>query len=299
MVSPPVLRKGDKIAILAPARAVTFAEIHPAIRLMNKYDLEVVLGSYVFSQNHQFAGTDDQRCRDFQQMLDDPEIRAILCARGGYGTVRFIDQLDFTRFMEHPKWIVGFSDITVLHAHIHQLCGVETLHAAMPLNIGKQPSPDTLDTLMNALLGAPFSYQLDRTPLARSGKGEGLLVGGNLSILYSLNGSVSMPDTCGKILFLEDVDEYLYHIDRMMVNLKRSGKLDQLSGLIVGGMTDMKDNQIPFGKTANEIIYDAVKEFDYPLCFDFPAGHLDNNLALVMGRKASLTVDREIDISFY
>jgi muramoyltetrapeptide carboxypeptidase len=299
MIRPPALKKGDKIAIVAPARSITFAEVHPAIRLFNQYELEVVLGSYVFNRYHQYAGPDDKRRRDFQQMLDDDEIRAIICARGGYGTVRIIDQLDFTRFCEHPKWIVGFSDVTVLHAHIHQCFGIETIHAAMPVTIGQKPTSDTLETLMNALMGEPFAYQFSVTPLSRKGESEGLLTGGNLSILYSLAGTVSSPDTQGKILFLEDLDEYLYHIDRMMINLKRTGKLAGLAGLIVGGMTKMNDNQVPFGKTANEIIAEAVAEYSFPVCFDFPAGHLDNNLALILGRKVHLKVADEVEITFY
>jgi muramoyltetrapeptide carboxypeptidase len=299
MIRPPNLKKGDKIGMVSPARSISFAEVHAAIRLFDQHGLEVVLGSYVFNKYHQFAGTDDQRRRDLQQMLDDDSIRAVICTRGGYGTVRLIDQLDFTRFRENPKWIVGYSDVTVLHAHIHQCFGIETLHASMPVNIGQNPTADSLETMISALFGESFAYQFERPPLCRSGETEGLLVGGNLSILCSLNGSVSFPDTTGKILFLEDVDEYLYHIDRMMMNLKRSGALSGLAGLIAGGMTKMNDNQIQFGKTANEIIAEAVAPYNYPVCFDFPAGHLDNNLALILGRKVSLKVGEEVEITFY
>lgn len=299
MIRPPYLNPGDKVAIVAPARSITFAEVHPAIKLFDHYRMEVVLGSYIFSRDHQFAGTDEQRLRDFQQMLDDDSIRAILCARGGYGTIRILDKLDFTNFCKNPKWIVGFSDITVLHAHIHQLYGIETIHAAMPVNIGKKPTQDTIETLMNALMGEPFLYEFPTSSLCRKGEADGVLTGGNLSILYNLSGTISSPDTDGKILFIEDIDEYLYHIDRMMVNLRRSGKLSNLAGLIVGGMTDMNDNLVPFGKTANEIIADAVAEFNYPVCFDFPAGHLDNNLALIMGRKVKLKIGDQAELTFY
>ncbi len=299
MIRPPNLKKGDKIAIVSPARSITFEEVHPSIRFFQRNEMEVVLGSYVFSRQNQFAGTDDQRCRDFQHMLDDDNIRAIICARGGYGTVRIIDRLDFTRFCENPKWIVGYSDITVLHSHIQKQCRTETLHAAMPVNIKGDMQDESLQTLVNALFGKQLSYSLPKTGPSRSGHAEGVLTGGNLSILYSLMGSASEPETDGKILFLEDVDEYLYHIDRMMMNLKRAGKLEKLKGLIVGGMSRMNDNSIPFGKEANEIIADAVKDYKFPVCYDFPAGHQDVNLALIMGRKVGLSVDNVVEVSFY
>jgi muramoyltetrapeptide carboxypeptidase len=300
MITPAYLKKGDKVAIVSPARSITFEEVHPAIRCFQRYDLEVVLGSYVFSRQHQFAGTDEQRRHDFQQMLDDDKIRAIICSRGGYGTVRIIDKLDFTGFCRNPKWIAGFSDVTVLHAHILRQFGIETLHAAMPVNIRGDQESNTLHTLVNALFGKRIAYAYPKTVLSREGRAEAILTGGNLSILYSLMGSVSEPDTAGKILFIEDVDEYLYHIDRMMMNLKRAGKLDKLKGLIVGGMSRMNDNTIPYGKTACEIIADSVKEYDFPVCFDFPAGHQDTNLALVMGRKINFSVSKkEVEVSFY
>ncbi|MCX6268989.1 MAG: LD-carboxypeptidase [Bacteroidetes bacterium] len=299
MITPPYLKKGDKIAIVSPARSITFEEVHPAIRFFQRYDLEVVLGSYIFSKNQQFAGTDEQRSRDFQNMLDDESIRAIVCSRGGYGTLRIIDKLDFSMFCKHPKWIVGYSDVTVLHAHIHRQFGVETLHAAMPVNIKNDFLEESLQTMVNALFGKQITYSCSTPELSREGRAEGVLVGGNLSILYSLTGSVSDPDTNGKILFLEDVDEYLYHIDRMMMSLKRAGKLDKLKGLIIGGMSKMNDNVIPFGKTANEIIADAVKEYKFPVCYHFPAGHEDTNLALIMGRKISFSVGQSVELSFY
>lgn len=299
MIRPPFLRPGDKIAIVSPARSITFEEVHPAIRFFQKHELEVVLGSYIFSRNHQFAGSDDQRVRDFQHMLDDTQIRAIICSRGGYGTLRIIDRLDFSGFYKNPKWIVGFSDATVLHSHISRQFGVETLHAAMPVNIKAGTPDESLHTLMNALFGKRIAYSYAKPPLSREGRTAGDLTGGNLSVLYSLLGSASDVDTAGKILFIEDVDEYLYHIDRMMVALKRAGKLDGLNGLIVGGMTRMNDNTIPFGKTANEIIADAVKEYNYPVCFDFPAGHIETNLALILGRKVSLSVGKEVELFFY
>jgi len=299
MIQPPFLEKGDKIGIVSPARSITFDEVHPTLRVLQRWGLEVVLGTHVFSHQHQFAGTDEQRWHDFQHFLDDPSIKAILCSRGGYGTVRIVDKLDFTRFCKIPKWIAGYSDVGVLHTHIHQRFGIETLHATMPINIVSESLNDSLRTLLNALFGARLSYSYKKPALSREGEAEAILAGGNLSILYNLMGSVSELDTDGKILFIEDVDEYLYHIDRMMMNIKRAGKLEKLKGLVVGSMSKMNDNAIPFGKTANEIIADMVKEYNYPVCFNFPAGHQDNNLALILGRKVKLVVGNEISLSFY
>lgn len=298
MIQPPCLKKGDKVGIVSPARCISFEEVHPAIRLLQRFNLEVVLGTHVFSRHHQLAGTDSQRIHDLQQMLDDPQIRAILCSRGGYGTVRIIDRLDFTRFCQNPKWIIGYSDVTVLHSHIHQRFGIETLHATMPVAIKSDKPDESAQTLLNAIFGYSISYNWPRSTLSRNGTAGGLLTGGNLSIIASLAGSASDLDTSGKILFLEDLDEYLYHVDRMMLNLKRSGKLDNLAGLIVGGMTGMKDNTIPFGQTAAEIVADAVKEYHYPVCFDFPAGHSNPNLALILGRNVTLKVAEEAELTF-
>jgi muramoyltetrapeptide carboxypeptidase len=212
--------------------------------------------------------------------------------------VRIIDRLDFTKFVRKPKWIVGYSDITVFHSHIHTCFGIETLHATMPKNILSDIPDDGVKSMVNTLFGAPVSYTFAKTRWAREGYAEGILTGGNLSIIYSLMGSVSEPDTKGKILFLEDLDEYLYHVDRMMMNLKRAGKLSGLAGLIVGGMTGMNDNIIPFGKTAEEIISGAVAEYNYPVCFDFPAGHTEKNMALILGRNVKFTVGKQVSIIF-
>ena len=299
MITPPYLTKEDKIGIIAPARCINFDEVHPSIRVFQKWGLEVVLGTNIFRKCNQFAGRDDLRLADLQQMLDDDSIRALVCARGGYGTVRIIDKVDFKEFRRNPKWIVGYSDVTVLHSHIHRHLGVETLHAIMPINITTDDAvSDAQETLKNALFGKIRSYSYPTTPLARTGESEGVLTGGNLSILYSLMGSVSEIDTTDKILFLEDVEEYLYHIDRMMMSLKRAGKLSKLKGLIVGSMERMNDNKVPYGKSANEIIAEAVAEFKYPVCYDFPSGHGENNLALILGRKVKLTVGNEVELVF-
>lgn len=296
---PPYLQRGDKIAIVSPARSITFEEVFPAMKLFQKWGLEVILGTHVFGKNHQFSGTDEQRRQDLQQMLDNPAIRAIVMSRGGYGTVRIIDKLDFKKFSQNPKWIVGFSDITVLHSHIHRHLEIQTIHAIMPYNIKDQDINEiAVESLRKTFFGEKISYSKHITFCDRTGLTEGILVGGNLSILYSLTGSPSDIDTRGKILLLEDVDEYLYHLDRMMLNLKRSGKLSGLKGLIVGGLTEMKDNEIPFGKDAREIIQDAVKDYQYPVCFDFPSGHEKMNVALYLGRKANLKVDKEVSLVF-
>lgn len=287
LIQPEFLKKGDTIGIVACARKISAEELQPAIDILKNWGLNVKTGKNIFNVNHQFSGTDDERAADLQTMLNDNSIKAIISARGGYGAVRIIDKIDFTAFKQHPKWIVGYSDITVLHSHIHNI-GIQTLHATMPINFGVDA--DATESLRKALFGEKLEYTTASHLLNRKGTAEGIIVGGNLSLLYALCGSISDIDTKGKILFIEDLDEYLYHIDRMMMNLKRSGKLSDLAGLIVGGMTDMKDNTIPFGKTAEEIILDAVKEYNYPVCFNFPAGHVDKNIALIFGRKANLTV---------
>ena len=299
MIQPPFLKKGDKIAIVAPARCVTFEEIHPSIRLFQKWGLEVVLGIDVLSKENQFAGSDKKRMADVQQMLDDRSIRAIICARGGYGAVRIIDLLDFTLFCKHPKWIVGYSDVTVLHSHIQRNFGIETIHATMPINL-KEPdlNNENAEYLRKALFGEKLFYSKPITFLSRTGLSKGELVGGNLSIICSLMGTPSEIDTTGKILFIEDVDEYLYHIDRMMMKLYRAKKLKNIKGLIVGSMERMRDNEIPFGKSAQEIITDIVSGYYFPVFFDFPAGHGEKNFALFLGRNVHFIVDDIMELAF-
>ena len=299
MTTPPYLQKGDRIALVSPARKVSPAEVQTAISIFKSWGLEVVLGENLFASYNQFAGSDSQRQADMQQMLDDRSIRAIVCSRGGYGTVRIIDRLDFTKFLQNPKWIVGYSDVTVLHSHIHRHYGVETLHAIMPVNFkDKCDGTPSLNSLKKALYGKELIYRFPAEPFFRKGSCKGPLVGGNLSILYSLTNTISDIDTNGKILFLEDLDEYLYHIDRMMMNLRRSGKLDGLAGLIIGSMTKMHDNEVPYDKTAYEIIAEAVEGYPYPVCYNFPAGHIDDNRALILGREVTLEIKEEVTLSF-
>ena len=288
LIQPPHLKKGDKIAIIASARKIALEELGAAISVFKNWGLDVVLGDNLFKQNNQFSGTDAERAADLQTALDDKSIKAVISARGGYGTMRIIDKIDFSGFIEQPKWVIGYSDITVLHSHIHTL-GIQTLHATMPINFSK--NEEAVESLMKTLFAQHLTYEFEASVFNKKGVAEAEVVGGNLSLLYALSGSVSDLDTKGKILFMEDLDEYLYHIDRMLLNLQRAGKLRHLAGLLVGGMTDMKDNAIPFGKTAEEIIIDAVKEYDFPVCFNFPAGHVDRNLALVLGKRMKLVVD--------
>jgi muramoyltetrapeptide carboxypeptidase len=288
---PPHLKKGDKIAITCPAKKLP-APMTDAIKLLQDWGLEVVLGETIEASYHQFAGDDELRARDLQRFIDDDSIRAIIAARGGYGTIRMIDKVDFGRFAENPKWLVGFSDITVLHTHLFANYGAQTIHGQMPVNI-PDASARSLETLRKALFGEELSYRFTSHSSNRSGETSGILVGGNLSLLLAVSGSVSDLDYTGKILFIEDVGEYLYAIDRMIRNLKRAGKLQHLAGLVVGGFTDVKDNDIPFGQTVPEIIMDVVKEYDYPVCFDFPAGHIPDNCSLILGKMLDLSVNKQ------
>jgi len=291
MKTPPYLEKGDKVAIVCTARSFSSDEAIQAISLFESWGLQIELGSTIDVNVHQLGGTDEQRTEDLQRMLDRPDIKAVWIARGGYGTVRIIDKIDFSCFLKNPKWIIGFSDITVLHSHIHNL-GVATLHAIMPYSVPRS-APDARETLYKALFNKDYSFRIETDPGNRRGTAEGLLIGGNLSIIYSLLGSGSSLNTTGKILYLEDLDEYLYHIDRMFYNLKRNGYFEGLNGLIIGSMTDMHDNQIPFGYDVKQIVLDITKEFHFPVCFEFPAGHISDNRALKLGTKVRLEVNKE------
>lgn len=285
-IAPPYLQKGDKVAITCPAKKLP-GSIDSAVSLLESWGLEVVLGETITASHNQYAGTDDLRCKDLQNFLDDSSIKAIFAARGGYGTIRIIDKLDFSTFKTHPKWVVGFSDITVLHSHILSTCNVQTIHGQMPLNVpdGSKPS---LESLRKALFGEPLRYEFESSQFNKPGEARGELIGGNLTLLVMTSQSVSEIDYKDKILFIEDVGEYYYSIDRMMWFLKRSGKLKNLRGLIVGGFTDLKDNEIPFGSRIEEIVLEHVEGFDYPVCFDFPAGHITDNHALVLGREVTI-----------
>lgn len=296
-IIPPYLKKGDKVAITCPAKKLPIP-MTDAVNLLTSWGLEVVLGDTVSASYHQFAGDDDFRAADLQRFINDDSIKAIFCARGGYGTIRMIDKVDFDPLKENPKWFIGFSDITLLHSHIIQNYGIACIHGQMPLNI-PDATKYSLETLRMALFGEELSYEIDANPLNSIGGASGILIGGNLSLMIAANGSVSDVDYTDKILFLEDVGEYLYAVDRMLRCLKRAGKLKDLAGLIIGGFTDMKDNDIPFGQTLPELVMDIVQEYNYPVCFDFPAGHISDNCSLVLGKPVTLSVnERKGTINF-
>lgn len=288
MITPPYLQKGDTVAILATARKHIVKSMQPTIDLLESWGLHVVVGKSIGLEENQLAGNDEQRAADLQEQLDNPNIKAIWCARGGYGTVRVVDLIDFTQFKKSPKWLVGFSDVTVLHNHLNTM-GYKSIHGIMPISLAKA-SKEAIESLRLSLFGQPLQYAIDPHPMNRLGKATGELVGGNLSILYSVLGSPSAIDCTDKILYIEDLDEYLYHIDRMMMNLKRNGCLESLKGIIVGSMTDMKDNDIPWGKNALEIVQDVTKQYNIPVIFNFPAGHIHDNRALILGNNVTIEV---------
>ena len=288
MIAPKPLSKGSKIAIVATARFITESDIEYSLQYLQDNGFEPVYDKRLFAVSDQFAGDDDFRANVLQSYLDSPDIDAILCARGGYGTIRIIDKLKFYKFINKPKWIIGYSDVTVLHAKMQSL-GFESIHASMPINF-RDNTDAALTSLINALTSQDLYYEIKNSPLNIQGEAEAEIVGGNISVLYSMLGSSTFPDTKGKILFLEDLDEYLYHIDRMMFAFERAGILNGIKGLIVGGLTKMHDNNIPFGKTAEEIILERVADKGIPVCFDFPAGHIDDNRAIILGRKIRLSI---------
>ena len=287
----PFLHQGSKIGIAAPARRVLPEEMLYAIDWLKENGFVPVYDDRLFAEHYIFSGNDDFRATVFQEYLDNEQIDAIWIARGGYGSIRIIDKLDFTRFLEHPKWIVGFSDATVLHGKLSRL-GVPSLHASMPFYFANK-TPEAKQSLINALMGKPLHYEFHVHPQNRAGQIEGEIIGGNLSVLYGMMGSNTFPDLDGKILFIEEVDEYIYHIDRMMRALKRARKLEHLKGLVVGGLTQIHDNTHPFGQSVEEVIAEVVSEYDYPLCFGFPAGHFDDNQAMFFGLTSRLIVTNE------
>lgn len=285
------LTKNSRIGITCPSGYVSAERVAYAVVVLEKWGFKTVVGHTVGNEYHYFSGDDATRLADLQQMLDDPNIDAILMGRGGYGLSRIIDQIDFTNFIKHPKWICGFSDITVLHSHIQAAFGIPTLHA--PMCGAFKPETEHCDyilSLRKAICGEPLSYTFAASPYNRLGNAEAIVVGGNLAMLAHLTGSASQIDTDGKILFIEDIGEHLYHIDRMLLNLKRSGQLSKLKGLIVGSFTDTEDTDRPFGQTLEQIINDKVEEYDFPICFGFACGHDEVNYALVLGGKYKLSV---------
>jgi muramoyltetrapeptide carboxypeptidase len=297
MITPEFLQKGDTIGILATARKADLASVQPAIKLLESWGLHVVIGKTIGKEENQLAGPDWLRATDFQEMLDNPKIKAIWAAKGGYGTVRIIDRIDFTNFKKKPKWVCGFSDMTVLHSHINNM-GIETIHSFMALNAGTA-NPEVLASFRKALFGEKLTYTIPSHEYNVNGTAKGEIVGGNLSVLYSIMGSKSEVDYKGKILFIEDLDEYLYHIDRMMMNLKRNGYFDGVKAVIVGGMSSMNDNEIPWGKDALQIIQDVLKDYKFPIIYNFPAGHIKDNRTLILGKTVSVDVnDKQSTVKF-
>lgn len=294
---PPYLKPGDCISITCPAGYISADAIRPAVELMESWGFRVEIGKTVNKRHFTLGGTDEERTADLQYMLDAPHIKAIMCARGGYGVVRIIDQLNFDGLMHYPKWVIGFSDITVLHNHIHSNCDLATIHSKMcnsfpaDWSLAEPVQVDTILSIKQALMGESMIYKTPASSFNRLGTVTAPLIGGNLTLLANLTGSKSDINTKGKILFIEDTGEYLYNIDRMMYNLLRSKKLEGLAGLIVGGFKLKPDDaDEEFGGTLQSVVMEKVKNFDFPVCFDFPVGHQKNNFALKCGVVHTLQV---------
>ena len=289
---PPFLKSGDRIIILASARKISKQELNDTISLLESKGLKVCLGESINAEENQFAGSDELRARDLQKAIDDKQIKAIFFARGGYGSVRIIDMVDFFFFFTNPKWLIGYSDVTAILNHVYFKHSVASLHAIMPVNVKKEIfDSSAIESMLNLLFGKEFSFTTSCDFVQKDCKVKGKIIGGNLSVLYSLLGSESFGETDDLILLIEDLDEYLYHIDRMMQALKRAGKLKNLKALLVGAMTQMHDNTIPFGKTAYQIIEEAVKQYNYPKIFGASIGHIEErNNAVMIGGKIEIEV---------
>lgn len=294
MLFPPYLQPGDRVGITCPASKIAPEIADFAADVIRSWGFEVVLGETVGTAYHNFSAPDEVRLRDLQRMIDDVSIKAILCGRGGYGMIRILDQLHFETLCQSPKWICGYSDITALHIHVHKHYRIATLHSLMCSGITKETFEDQyVQSLKQAWMGVPGYYTFDVHPLNKNGDAEGILIGGNLSLLANISGTRSQPEVKGKILFIEDVGEYKYHIDRMMYQLRRAGWLDGLAALLVGAFTDIKDTSTPFGMSVYEIIYQHVKDEAFPVAFGFPVGHQKENYALKIGGSYALTVARD------
>ena len=299
-VSPAFLRAGDIIGITAPAGYITSGEIRSAVQKMESWGYKIQVGETIDKRDFTFGGTDEERAKDFQKMLDDPKIKAIMCARGGYGVVRIIDKLNWEKFKLKPKWIIGFSDVTVFHSHLNKNFGIASIHSKMcnsfrdDWSLAEPIQIETIESIQLALSGKKMKYSTIPNPQNKLGTADGVLIGGNLKMLETLAGTKSDINTAGKILFVEDTGEYMYSIDRMFWNLKRTGKLSQLKGLIVGGFKiKVDEDSDDFGKTLQDVVLEKVKAYHYPVCFDFPVGHQRNNYALKCGVKHRLEVKNE------
>ncbi|MBL7767230.1 MAG: LD-carboxypeptidase [Chitinophagaceae bacterium] len=283
-ILPPYLKPGHRIGITCPAGALSVQDVEPMIHQLKAWGFEVECGATVGSSHYKFSASDDERADEFQRMLDDDQIDAILFGRGGYGVVRIIDRIDFSKFQRQPKWLLGYSDITCVHSHLHTLYGIPSIHAHMSGGyLAKDADPVSTQSILDVLSGQPIEYGIAPHFMNRTGEAKGILVGGNLALLSDLTGTPDDLDTQNKILVIEDIGEYKYNIDRMMWQLLRAGKLSHLAGLIVGGFTDTLDNEIPFGMSEYEIVWEKVRDFDYPVCFGFPVGHQAENWALKLG----------------
>lgn len=290
------LKPNSTIAIAATARHIDLASINLATKIFESWGLKVVLSKYLFEQHHAFAGTDEQRADALQELINNDEINAIVIARGGYGTVRIIDKIDFTQFIKKPKIIAGFSDVTVLHAHINQNFGIKTLHSCMPITMqGNYFNELTIQSFKDALFGKTIHYQFAQHALNNCHPLEGELVGGNLSVLYSLLGSKSQLNLTNKILFIEDIGEYFYHIDRMMQGIDRAGMFKNLKGLLVGGMNDMNENAPPFAfnQSCYQIINDVISKYNIPVFYGFPAGHENLNLCVKLAANCKISFNQD------